>query len=91
MVGVLIIQGRPLEASWTEYTKLKYYIGFRGKQTYCWTLLTIFYLICLIQVLYKWDQNFVITVPADGLAPQGARPSTGTVVIEKLESESESK
>ena len=29
-------------------------------------------------------RNFVITAPADGLAPNGARPSAGTVVIKML-------
>ena len=28
--------------------------------------------------------NFVITVPAEGLAPNGARPSAGTVLIKML-------
>ena len=28
--------------------------------------------------------NLVTTVPADGLAPGGARPSAGTVLTEKL-------
>ena len=31
-----------------------------------------------------WDQYLVITVPADGLAPNGARPSAGTVLTIKL-------
>ena len=30
------------------------------------------------------DLNFVITVPADGLAPNGARPSVGTLLTAKL-------
>ena len=29
------------------------------------------------------NQNLVITVPADGLAPNSARPSAGTVLITK--------
>ena len=29
---------------------------------------------------YIWDLDFVITVSADGLAPNGARPSAGTVL-----------
>ena len=32
-----------------------------------------------------WDINFVITVPADDLAPNGARPSAGTVMITSLD------
>ena len=31
-----------------------------------------------------WNPNFVINVPADGLIPNGARPSAGTVLTEKL-------
>ena len=34
--------------------------------------------------IYIWDPNFVITVPADGLAPNGARPSAGTVMTVTL-------
>ena len=30
--------------------------------------------------VYIWYQNYVITVPADGLAPNGARPSAGIVL-----------
>ena len=30
--------------------------------------------------IYIWDMNLVITVPADVLAPNGARPSAGTVL-----------
>ena len=33
---------------------------------------------------YLRNPDFVITVPADGLAPEGARSSAGTVVITKL-------
>ena len=32
-----------------------------------------------------WDINFVITVPADGLAPNGARSSAGIVMITSLD------
>ena len=32
-----------------------------------------------------WDQNLVITVPADALAPNGARPSAVTVLTTKLD------
>ena len=31
-----------------------------------------------------YDTSLVITVPADGLAPNGARPSAGTLVTTKL-------
>ena len=31
------------------------------------------------------DQNLVITVPADGLAPNGARPSADTVLTTKID------
>ena len=31
-----------------------------------------------------WDPDFDSTVPADGLAPSGARPSAGTVLTEKF-------
>ena len=34
--------------------------------------------------VYLRNPDFVITVPADGLAPEGARSSAGTVVITKL-------
>ena len=34
--------------------------------------------------VYIKDVNVVIIVPADGLAPHGARPSAGTVMITKL-------
>ena len=34
--------------------------------------------------IYTWDPSFVSIVPADGLAPNGARPSAGTVLITKL-------
>ena len=30
--------------------------------------------------MFIHDQNLLITVPADGLAPNGARPSAGTVI-----------
>ena len=30
--------------------------------------------------VYEWDPNLAITVPADGLASDGARPSTDTVL-----------
>ena len=29
--------------------------------------------------------NFIITVPADGLAPNGARPSVGTILAAKFD------
>ena len=35
--------------------------------------------------IYIQDPNFVITVPADVLAPNGARPSPGTVLTENLD------
>ena len=35
-----------------------------------------------INPVYIQDKNLVITAPADGLAPKGARPSAGTVVTE---------
>ena len=31
--------------------------------------------------VFVWDLNLVITVPVDGLAPSGARPSTDTVYV----------
>ena len=31
------------------------------------------------------DPNWVITMPADALAPSSARPSAGTVLTEKLD------
>ena len=34
----------------------------------------------LIPSIYIWDQNYVITAPADGLAPSGARSSAGKVL-----------
>ena len=34
--------------------------------------------------LYLRDTNFIITVPADGLAPYGARPLAGAVLMIKL-------
>ena len=34
--------------------------------------------------IYMWDPNLVSTVPADGLAPNGARPSAGTMLITKF-------
>ena len=34
-------------------------------------------------VPYKHDPTLVIILPADGLAPNGARPSAGTVLTEK--------
>ena len=37
-----------------------------------------------VLALYILDSNLVITVPGDALAPNGARASAGTVVIEKL-------
>ena len=36
-----------------------------------------------LRYIYK-GLNLVITVPADGLAPNGARPTAGTVLITKL-------
>ena len=30
--------------------------------------------------MYMWEQNFIITVPADVLAPNSARPSAGTML-----------
>ena len=35
--------------------------------------------------MYIQDMNVVITVPADGLAPNGARPSAGTMLTTKLD------
>ena len=35
--------------------------------------------------IYLQGPYFVIAVPADGLAPLGARPSAGTVMTEKLD------
>ena len=32
---------------------------------------------------YIQDRNLAITAPADALAPNGARPSAGTVLTEK--------
>ena len=37
-----------------------------------------------LSCVYISDLNLVITVPADGLAPKGARPSAGTVMTSKL-------
>ena len=34
---------------------------------------------------HLWDSNYVITVPADALAPSGARTSAGTVLAMKLD------
>ena len=34
-------------------------------------------------LIYNWDMNGVITVPADGLAPKGASASPGTMLISK--------
>ena len=34
----------------------------------------------LVMFINIWDRNLVITVPADVLAPNGARPSAGTVM-----------
>ena len=39
----------------------------------------------LVPYMYVQGISLVITVPADGLAPNGARPSTGTVMTEKLD------
>ena len=36
-------------------------------------------------IYYIQDLNFVVTAPADGLAPNGARPSAGTVMNEDWE------
>ena len=35
--------------------------------------------------LYTRGPNFIITEPADALAPNGARPSAGTVLTDKLD------
>ena len=35
--------------------------------------------------VYIYDQKLMITVPADGLAPNAARPSAATVMSEKLD------
>ena len=32
--------------------------------------------------VHIWDLNLVIRVPADGLVPNGAMPSTGTVLTD---------
>ena len=49
-------------------------------------------LICVIQPqwvkccpVHTWGLDLVITVPADGLAPYGARPSAGTFMTTKLD------
>ena len=39
----------------------------------------------LFSIVCIRDPNLVITVPADGLAPNGARPSTGTVLTTELQ------
>ena len=41
---------------------------------------------CSSDILYAYSQDFilVIIVPADGLAPTGARPSAGTMLTTKL-------
>ena len=36
-------------------------------------------------LIYIWETNFVTTVPADGLAPNGARLSAGIVLMIKLD------
>ena len=38
-----------------------------------------------VVLLHIWDQILVITVPADGLAPNGARPSAGAVLTATLD------
>ena len=35
--------------------------------------------------MYLQDTNWLTTVPADGLAPNGARPSAGTALTTKLD------
>ena len=35
--------------------------------------------------VYIWELNFVTTVPADVSAPNGARPSAGTMLNEELD------
>ena len=42
-------------------------------------------LILEVLVLYIWNPNSIITEPANGLAPIGARPSAGTVMITKID------
>ena len=43
------------------------------------------HLSCTNPSIYVWDQNLVIPVPEDALAPNGARPSAGTVLTTKLD------
>ena len=44
----------------------------------------IHHLILQVLVLYTDDLSSVVTAPADALAPNGARPSAGTVMIGNL-------
>ena len=39
----------------------------------------------ILDILYIQDQNLVITMPADDLAPLGAKPSAGTMYTTKLD------
>ena len=32
--------------------------------------------------MYVWDSDFIITFPADGLAPNGARPSINIKILQ---------
>ena len=41
-------------------------------------------LMACLQMVHTQDTHLIITVPADALAPNGARPSAGTVTIAKL-------
>ena len=39
----------------------------------------------MVSTIYVWDLNMVSIMPADGLAPNGARPSAGTLLSEQLD------
>ena len=68
-----------------------WWIIYKAKQ-YIWLDLTLEVIYTLEVYIYMYiyicvcvqNLNLVITVPADALAPNGARPSAGTVLTEKL-------
>ena len=56
-----------------------------GQREHYFTVNLDIYVCCLFDLstggaVYKWDPNLVITVAADGLAPDGARQSADTAL-----------